>query len=108
MLKTFKKLSNHLTASAGHAGGSQRADLLPLPAGVLRRDDWLRQPRLPHRVVPLWVHEPGGQAQGQVVLPQVFAAIQEEEVKARKLSSAEPSIFQEDLQVILKLVFPKM
>jgi hypothetical protein len=53
---------------------------ITLPSGVLRRDDWLRQPRLPHRVVPLWLHEPGRKAQGQVVLPQVLAALQEEKM----------------------------
>jgi len=26
----------------GHAGGPQRADVLPVPPGVVRRDDWMR------------------------------------------------------------------
>ena len=30
---------------AGHACGSKRTYVLPLPPGVLRRDDWLRQSR---------------------------------------------------------------
>ena len=28
----------------GHASRPQRADLLPVSSGLLRRDDWLRQP----------------------------------------------------------------
>ena len=45
--------------------------------GFLRRDDWLRQPGLPHRVVPLWLDGLTAQAQGQVVLPQVPSSAQE-------------------------------
>ena len=48
--------------------------------GFLRRDDWLRQPRLPDRVVPLRLHRADGQAEGQVVLLQVHPTLQEEEV----------------------------
>ena len=44
----------------------------------------MRQPRLPHRVVPLWVHEPRGKAQGQVVLPQVSAYVQEKKMRNAK------------------------
>ena len=47
-------------------------------AGFLRRDDWLRQPGLSYRVVPLRLHGPDPQAEGQVVLPQVSAHVQEE------------------------------
>ena len=46
-------------------------------SGVLRGDDWLRQPGLSHRVVPLWLHGPEPQAEGEVVLPQVPAHVQE-------------------------------
>ena len=46
--------------------------------GFLRRDDWVWQPGLPHWVVPLWLYGFTAQAQGQVVLPQVPAATQEE------------------------------
>ena len=49
-----------------------------MPASFLRRDDWLRQPGLSHRVVPLRLHGPDPQAEGQVVLPQVSAHVQEE------------------------------
>ena len=48
--------------------------------GFLRRDDWLRQPRLPDRVVPLRLHRADGQAEGQVVLLQVRVAVPEEEM----------------------------
>ena len=54
-----------------------KRDTLWLIAGVLWWDDWVRQPGLSHRVVPLWVHGPQPQAQGQVVLPQVSAHVQE-------------------------------
>ena len=37
----------------------------------------MRQPGLSHRVVPLWVHGPQPQAQGEVVLPQVPPHVQE-------------------------------
>ena len=55
------------------------ASLNSLP-GFLRRDDWLRQPRLPDRVVPLRLHRADGQAEGQVVLLQVRVAVPEEEM----------------------------
>ena len=45
----------------------------------------MRQPRLPHRVVPLWVYEPRGKAQGQVVLPQVSANVQEKKMRTKTL-----------------------
>ena len=66
----------------GHAGRPQRAHVLPLRPGLLRRDDRLWQLRLPDRVVPLWLHGTHQQTQGQVVLPQVPTSVQEKEVKA--------------------------
>ena len=63
---------------AGHACGPQRADLLPLQPGVLRRDDRVRQQRLSHRVVPLRLPGHHHQAQGEVVLSPVCSILQEE------------------------------
>jgi hypothetical protein len=40
-------------------------------AGVLRRDDCLREHRLPNRMVPFRVRGADDEAQGQVVLPQL-------------------------------------
>lgn len=66
---------------AGHAGGSERAHVLSLPPGVIRRDDWLRQRPVSHRVVPLCLCRADDKAQGQVVLSQVlFGVAQEEQV----------------------------
>ena len=48
--------------------------------GFLRRDDWLRQPRLPDRVVPLRLHRADREAEGQVVLFKMCSAFQEEEM----------------------------
>ena len=47
----------------------QRAHLLPLQPGLLRRDDWLRQLWVQNRVVSLQLCGTDSQAQGQVVLP---------------------------------------
>ena len=66
----------------GHAGGPQRARLLPLSPGQLRRDDRVRQPGLSHRVVPLRLHGSDHQAQGEVVLSKVCSVIQEETIAA--------------------------
>ena len=63
---------------AGHACGPQRADLLPLQPGLLRRDDRVRQQRLSHRVVPLRLPGHHHQAQGEVVLSPVCSVLQEE------------------------------
>ena len=51
-----------------------------LRTGILRGDDRVRQRGLSHRVVPLWMHESDHEAQGEVVLPQVHHAVQEEKV----------------------------
>jgi hypothetical protein len=46
-------------------------------------------------VVPLRLYEPGGQAKGQVVLPQVFAHVQKEEIrsKASFIESEQKSVY---------------
>lgn len=48
----------------GYSGRPQWANLLLLQSGVLRRDDWVRQPWLCYWVVPLWVcgYNPGDKA----------------------------------------------
>ena len=49
----------------------RRADVLSVWAGVLRRDDWLRQRLVPDRVVPLQLRATRSQTKGKVVLSEV-------------------------------------
>jgi hypothetical protein len=63
---------SHVRRGDGHAGGSQRADVLHLPASVVWRNGGMRQPRVSARVVSLRVRGALGQSQGQVALPRVL------------------------------------
>jgi hypothetical protein len=63
---------SHVRRGDGHAGGSQRADVLHLPARVVWRNGRMRQSRVSARVVSLRVRGALGQSQGQVALPRVL------------------------------------
>ena len=80
--------ASRASGGARHARGPQRADVLHLSAGLLRRDDRLRQSGLSDRVVPLRLHQPDRQAEGEMVLLEVYATLQEEEVMTSSILGA--------------------
>ena len=108
---------NFLTPGGGPVGGRaewglerrpQRAALLPLQPGVLRRNDWVWQQWLSHRVVPFRLSGHHHQTQGQVVLPPLCSIVQEEamiknelDVGARSTNIDSSEVFWNAISLIL-------